>query len=74
MSIEINGKIIETDEEGYLLSPDEWGGDVAKVLVSQREAAGHKKVTESGWALIWYFRDYYDEHMNLETSKYASFA
>ena len=63
MSIEVNGEIIETDEEGYLLNPDDWTEDVAEALVREHEAQGHKPVTETGWELIRYFRDYYEEHM-----------
>ncbi len=62
MSIEVNGKTIETDEEGYLLNPDDWDEEVAKELVRQHEAAGHRKVTEEGWRMIQYFRDYYEQH------------
>lgn len=67
MSIEVNGKAIETDEEGFLINPDDWDEDVAKVLVQQHEAAGHKQVTEEGWSLIRYFREYYEDHMTHPT-------
>ncbi|HFD79045.1 MAG TPA: TusE/DsrC/DsvC family sulfur relay protein [Gammaproteobacteria bacterium] len=62
MSIEVNGRIIETDEEGFLLNPDDWDEDVAEALVRAHEAAGHKPVTETGWELIRYFREYYEAH------------
>ncbi|HHH39391.1 MAG TPA: sulfite reductase subunit gamma, partial [Sedimenticola sp.] len=45
MSIEVNGKTIATDEEGYLVNPEQWDEEVAEALVKQHEAAGHKKVT-----------------------------
>ena len=63
MSIEVKGKIIETDEEGYLVNPEDWNEDVAEVLIKQHQEAGHKEVTEAGWQLINYFRDYYEDHM-----------
>lgn len=63
MSIEVNGKIIETDEEGYLVNPNDWDEDVAEALIKHHEAAGHKIVTETGWELIKYFREYYEDHM-----------
>lgn len=62
MSIEVNGKHIETDTEGYLLNPDDWDEEVAAALVKQHKAAGHKKVTETGWELIRFFRAYYEDH------------
>ena len=61
MSIEVNGKSIATDEEGYLLDPNDWNEDVAAELVRQHEAAGHKPVNETGWGLINYFREYYED-------------
>ncbi len=58
MSIEVNGKVIETDEEGYLLNPEEWDEDVARAI-AEKEGI---ELTEIHWGLIRYFRDYYEEH------------
>lgn len=63
MTLTVNGKTIPTDNEGYLLNPDDWTEEVGLELVKQHEAEGHRKVTETGWRLIKYFRDYYDEFM-----------
>lgn len=63
MSIKVKNTTIETDEEGYLLNPDDWDEDVAEALIMQHEADGHKKVTETGWGLIRQFREYYEDHM-----------
>ncbi len=63
MSIEVNGKIIETDEEGYLLNPEDWNEDVCEALIKQHEAAGHRPVNETARGLIEYFREYYEDHM-----------
>jgi len=63
MSIEVNGKTIETDDEGFLLNRDDWSETVGLELVRQHEAAGHRKVTETGWMLIKYFHDFYEDHM-----------
>ena len=40
MSIKIGNKVIETDEEGYLLNPDDWTEKVAGEMAYQ---AGSKK-------------------------------
>jgi sulfur relay (sulfurtransferase) DsrC/TusE family protein len=32
MSFEINGKIYETDENGYLKNPAQWNREIAKYL------------------------------------------
>ncbi len=62
MSITVNGKVIETDDENYLVNPDDWNEDVAEELIKRHEADGHKPVTETGWELINSFREYYEAH------------
>ena len=63
MNITVNNETIETDEQGFLLNPLDWTEDVGLELIKQHEAAGHRKVTETGWMLIKSFRDFYEEHM-----------
>ncbi|HAI70659.1 MAG TPA: sulfurtransferase TusE, partial [Gammaproteobacteria bacterium] len=36
-NIEVNGKEVEVDEEGYLVNLAEWNEDIAKVLSEQDE-------------------------------------
>ncbi|RKZ75622.1 MAG: sulfurtransferase TusE, partial [Candidatus Parabeggiatoa sp. nov. 3] len=35
MPLEINGKTIEVDNEGYLVHPEEWDEEIAKHLAQQ---------------------------------------
>jgi tRNA 2-thiouridine synthesizing protein E len=58
MPIEVGGKVVETDEEGYLTSLSDWNPDVAKVL------AGQDNVTliDDHWEIINFLREYYDEY------------
>jgi len=47
MSIEVNGQILETDDQGYLINPDEWNFDVAEQFAKQADiklGEDHKKV------------------------------
>ena len=57
MSIEVNGKIIETDEEGYLVNLADWNQDVAAALAK----AANIDMTESHWGLVEAVREYYKE-------------
>ncbi|MDH4273914.1 MAG: TusE/DsrC/DsvC family sulfur relay protein [Gammaproteobacteria bacterium] len=57
-SIEVAGKSLETDEEGYLLNLAEWTEDAAKVLA----AAENVNMTEAHWEVINFLREYYDEY------------
>lgn len=55
MSYEVNGKTIETTENGYLVEQQDWSEDVAKVLA---EAEGIT-LSEKVWDVINYLRDEY---------------
>ena len=58
MVLEVNGKSIETDNEGYLVNPDEWNEEIASLL-----AQGEKvEMTELHWKVIGFMRQYYNEH------------
>jgi tRNA 2-thiouridine synthesizing protein E len=58
VAIEVNGKTIETDEEGYLVNLNEWNEDAAKILAAQDDL----QLTESHWEVINFLREYYDEY------------
>ena len=58
MAIEVNGKTIETDEEGYLVNLADWNEDAAKVLAAQDEL----ELTDQHWEVITFLREYYDEY------------
>jgi len=58
VAIEVNGKSIETDEEGYLVNLGDWDEEVAKVLAGQDEL----DLTENHWEVITFLRGYYDEY------------
>ncbi|MDH5371188.1 MAG: TusE/DsrC/DsvC family sulfur relay protein, partial [Gammaproteobacteria bacterium] len=60
MNVNVNNKIIKTDEEGYLLNLDDWTDDVAEEMSALQAEKDHVKLTETHWGLIHYFRDYYE--------------
>ena len=35
MPLEVNGRIVDTDDEGFLLQPDDWDQAVAEALARQ---------------------------------------
>ncbi len=67
MNIEINGRIIETDAEGYLRNLNDWNEDVMNALIKQHEADGHKPLSDTAIGLVEYTREYYDEHQKHPT-------
>ena len=58
MSIEINGKSIETDEEGYIVNLSDWSEDVAGVLAKEEGI----DMSENHWEVVNFLREYYDEY------------
>ncbi len=58
MAYEIDGKTIETNENGYLLNPEDWSEGLAQ-LIADEEGVG--SLSEEHWDIIKYLRD---EYMN----------
>ena len=58
-NIEVAGKKIELNEEGFLANPKEWNEEIAKTLGKVEE--GLDVLTEDHWAVINYIRGYYLE-------------
>jgi len=57
MALEVGGKSLETDEEGYLLNLDEWTEEAAALLAESESV----ELTENHWEVINFLREYYDE-------------
>jgi len=47
-----------TDEEGYLIEPQDWNEEVAKQLALQENI----QLTEDHWDAIRFMREYYADH------------
>ncbi|ROR32172.1 TusE/DsrC/DsvC family sulfur relay protein [Inmirania thermothiophila] len=58
MAIEVNGKVIETDEEGYIVNLSDWNEDVAKKLAADEGI----ELTDAHWEVINFLREYYEEY------------
>lgn len=58
MSLEVNGKVLETDEEGYLQSLDDWSEDVAVFLAKSEDI----EMTDNHWEVVNFLREYYTEY------------
>ena len=56
-SIEVNGKSIETDEEGYLVNLSDWSEDVANHMA----AVEGLQLTPAHWDVVNFLREYYEE-------------
>ena len=58
MTIEVNGKSLETDEEGYLSNLSEWTPEVGTKMASSDGC----ELTENHWEVINFLREYYEEY------------
>ncbi len=53
MSLEVNGKTIETTENGYLVNIEDWNEDIATVVAESENIS----LTEPHWDVINYLRE-----------------
>lgn len=58
MPLEIAGKILRTDDEGYLVDPADWSEETALELAHQEGMV----LTERHWAVIGFVRQYFGLH------------
>ena len=58
MTIEVNGKTLETDEEGYLANLADWEKDVADVMAKEDGI----DLSDDHWEIINFLREYYEEY------------
>lgn len=61
MSYEINGKTIETSDNGFLLNQDDWSEDLAQLMAEKENIT----LTDRHWDLVNYLREeYFDNSGN----------
>ena len=58
MAIEVNGKILDTDEEGYLVNWNDWDAEVAEAMARTDDI----ELSAEHWEVIQFLRHYYEEY------------
>ena len=58
-NIEVNGQAVELDEDGFLVTLDQWNEDVARYLAKEE---GVEELNEDHWKLINYLKGYFAEY------------
>jgi tRNA 2-thiouridine synthesizing protein E len=56
--MQVNGRTVATDPEGYLLNLEDWTEDFART----RARMENLELTDAHWEVIRFLRDHYDEH------------
>jgi TusE/DsrC/DsvC family sulfur relay protein len=54
--VQLGGKMIEVDEDGFIQDPDAWDDKVAADLA---KTEGVEELTEEHWKLVNFLREYY---------------
>jgi len=57
-TIDVAGRSLEVDEEGYLTNINDWDKDAAEVLAQSEKI----EMTENHWEVVDFLRDYYNEY------------
>ena len=58
-NIEVNGQVVELDEDGFLVKLDQWNEDVARYLAKEEGVA---ELGEDHWKIINYLKGYFAEY------------
>ena len=56
--IEVNGKSLETDEEGYLSNLSDWEEGAATAMAKEEDI----DLSEDHWEIINFLREYYESY------------
>ncbi|MBU0655361.1 MAG: TusE/DsrC/DsvC family sulfur relay protein [Gammaproteobacteria bacterium] len=58
MALEVGGKSIPLDEEGYLENLSDWTPEIAEALANAEDV----KLTGEHWEILNFLREYYEEY------------
>ncbi len=58
MAIEVGGKSLETDEEGYLVNLSDWSEEVANAIAQSENV----DMGPNHWEVVNFLREYYNEY------------
>jgi len=58
MRLEVEGRALAVDDEGYLVDPADWNEQVAELLALREQIS----LTGEHWTVIRFMREYYDSH------------
>jgi tRNA 2-thiouridine synthesizing protein E len=56
--VEVSGKQIEVDEDGFIVDPDLWSEEIVRAFA---RLEGVEELTENHWKVIHYLRNYWKQ-------------
>lgn len=67
MPLEIAGRTVATDNEGYLLDPSDWSEELA-LEIARREAI---PLSEDHWMVVRFVRDHFETCQSVPEARFA---
>ena len=58
MPYQLNGTVVEHDEEGYIQELDKWSKELAELIAEDENI----EMTDEHWEVVNFLRDYYEEY------------
>lgn len=68
MSLKVGGITVPTDDEGYLIDPDDWNKEICEHL-AQSEGI---ELDDEYWKIMTCMRDYFDDHKIAPGTRYVT--
>ena len=65
MGIEVNGRVLDTDEEGFLLDPSVWDRTIAECIARIESL----EMTQQRWVVVNFVREYYETHHSVPEAR-----
>ncbi len=65
MALRIDGKEVETTEQGFLRHPQDWSEKVAEALARQNNLV----LSDAHWEIIHFIRHYYQQYQHLPNAR-----
>lgn len=65
LNLRVNGNVLATDEEGFLLDPAEWNLEVARTIAEGESL----ELTDERWWVVNFVRDFYEERQTVPEAR-----
>lgn len=57
-TVDVSGKQVEVDEDGYLVNLEDWSKELAEIFAKEDEI----ELSDAHWEVINFLRDYYEKY------------
>lgn len=68
MSLKVGEMTVHTDDEGYLIDPDDWSREISEHFAKSENI----ELNDEYWKVIMCMRDYYDDQKIAPSTRYVT--